>query len=410
MGQKRQNYKGDFTIVEKFSLGYNQGTRPVPNRVRIEYFTKPTGPRWVVERNGSECKHCTLAADGNSLITNVALSKQQIGCGTLYHNVIEMVEDPGFPGGIRQIPTPAATDIFLWEGKTDNSPEIVSETVMQTFLYGYSAFELAKSHGYKGSEKDYALFPIEKGNEAQAAAQRANLAAEHLGGISEKYPIRIFLENKNSSSLICLIAKAASDCNDLVEKLNHGDYLIGTCRKIVTRRGHDNIHERAQGLVIRPRRAPDEFFYREEPGRHYRLLDGVEASPILTMYAQSSCSPDATSCLVYATTRIGGEYINWSELVRTNVKISKDGRDWRFVFGKSYQIYSNKIPIDTSIQYDARTVRVKNIGLFIFDKHTKKILSNIIFVRFHVGIIKINGRYQLQPRCNVQADGSSFLP
>ena len=161
MTLKKQNFKGDFTIVERFREPADPGQTgmqiPVPQHVRIEYCTKEHSGIFVVERDGDQCTNCTISKDGMSLISKVALSKRQIGCGPLYHTVIEIIPDETFPRGLREIPTPGCTDIELWRGKSDNSPEIISETIMQTFMYGYSAYELAKMNGFEGTEEQFAL-------------------------------------------------------------------------------------------------------------------------------------------------------------------------------------------------------------------------------------------------------------
>lgn len=105
-----------------------------------------------------------------SLTVYIQLSKQCIGTGPMYHLVTEYVDDPAYPGGTRTIPTPGRTDVLLWHGASDNSIEAISESVLQTMMYGYSSYELAKMAGYKGSIEEYSLLMKEM-PEVLAAAE-----------------------------------------------------------------------------------------------------------------------------------------------------------------------------------------------------------------------------------------------
>lgn len=155
----QQNYRGDFSIVETFFRNEN-GVKTqvrVPDRLRIEYFTDHLSEqRFVVERNGATFKNCKLSDDGMSLIAELALSRQSVGCGALYKTIIEILPDPTYPEGIKMIPYPSRTDIVLILGQSDNSDmEISSEALLAGFMYGYSAYQLAVQNGYEGSEEEW---------------------------------------------------------------------------------------------------------------------------------------------------------------------------------------------------------------------------------------------------------------
>lgn len=154
----QQNYRGDFSIVETFFRNID-GVKTqvgIPDRLRIEYFTDRHGAKFVVERNGTTFKNCKLSDDGMSLIAELALSRQNVGCGTLYKTVIEILPDPTYPDGIKMIPYPSRTDVVLILGQSDNSDmEISSEALLAGFMYGYSAYQLAVLNGYEGSEEEW---------------------------------------------------------------------------------------------------------------------------------------------------------------------------------------------------------------------------------------------------------------
>lgn len=59
-----QNFKGDFIRIERFQRVNEDGVQveiPVPDHVRIEYFTKGFSGKYIVERNGGQCNSCTLS-------------------------------------------------------------------------------------------------------------------------------------------------------------------------------------------------------------------------------------------------------------------------------------------------------------------------------------------------------------
>lgn len=159
----RQNCKGDFHIAESFYDNLDGGNIQikVPDHVRIEYFTKNTTDRmFIVERNRTEYTNCQLSDDGMNLIANISLSRQFIGTGEMYHRVIVFVEDDAFHGGFRQIPIPGVTEVMLWNGESENGINIISESILSAFLYGFSAYQLALKHGYQGTEEEYAMAPV----------------------------------------------------------------------------------------------------------------------------------------------------------------------------------------------------------------------------------------------------------
>lgn len=64
------------------------------------------------------------------------------------------------------------SNVVLWSGNSDNSLETEDESELRDFLYGYSAYELAKIHGYEGTEEEYALAPLLAINELENYAKK----------------------------------------------------------------------------------------------------------------------------------------------------------------------------------------------------------------------------------------------
>lgn len=154
----QQNYRGDFSIVEKFyrDIDGAQQQVAVPEHIRIEYFTEPFGGMFIVERNGDSMKNCRMSDDGMSLVCYLALSRRQVGCGPLYKRVLEISSDPSYPDGVRIDPHPSRTDVVLIPGRSDeDNMTVVSETVLTELRYGYSAYSLAVANGFEGSLEDW---------------------------------------------------------------------------------------------------------------------------------------------------------------------------------------------------------------------------------------------------------------
>lgn len=154
----QQNYRGDFSIVEKFYRYIDEEKQQVevPYHLKIEYFTDEFDVPYVVERIGNKTVNCQLSDDGLSLTSHLALSRHNIGCGVLLKKVIEIIDDPSFPDSQKISPHPSRTDIVLIPGiSDDDNTNIISEAVLSELRYGYSAYELARANGFEGTVEDW---------------------------------------------------------------------------------------------------------------------------------------------------------------------------------------------------------------------------------------------------------------
>ena len=200
----RINHRSDFISYEQFTR-YDKPVA-VPEKVRITYFTETGFPRcFVAERNGNILKNCSLSADGKSLMVYIALSRNYIGTGPLKKIITETVEDANFPNGEKRVDSVSDSNVVLWSGNSDNSLETENESELRDFLYGYSAYELAKIHGYEGTEDEYALAPLLAINELENYAKK-DLSNVRLADLREKgvYPVESFVysvDNDHSVSV-----------------------------------------------------------------------------------------------------------------------------------------------------------------------------------------------------------------
>lgn len=121
------HWRDDFSITESFSTG--QASAPVPQRVRIEYFTAKGHGRFVAERNGNTFVNCELSADGNSLVVHVSLRDKPIGHGRLLRIATVITEDANFPGGLKYTSIPDKVAAVLYFGKSDGPLDMASEIV-----------------------------------------------------------------------------------------------------------------------------------------------------------------------------------------------------------------------------------------------------------------------------------------
>ena len=121
------HWRDDFSITESFSTG--QASAPVPQRVRIEYFTAKGHGRFVAERNGNTFVNCELSADGNSLVVHVSLRDRPIGHGRLLRIATVITEDASFPGGLKYSSIPDKVAAVLYFGKSDGPLDMASEIV-----------------------------------------------------------------------------------------------------------------------------------------------------------------------------------------------------------------------------------------------------------------------------------------
>lgn len=142
---KHIHYKNDFEFLLKI-MGKDGSVREVP-----QY-------RWsVVFCVGGVRYECSLR-DGNATVKGdtivCRLQDHGFGCGELKAELREWIPNKEWLDGYVDVSTPIDTDIELWEGKSDDSEEMVSVSVVSAYFV-YDAYLTAKANGYTGTAEDF---------------------------------------------------------------------------------------------------------------------------------------------------------------------------------------------------------------------------------------------------------------
>lgn len=129
---KYQNFKSDFVSVHKFYEQEDgaQVQKPVPDHVRLTFFTEERRGFIIVERNGAETDGCSVSDDGLTLSAYVPLSRKFLGMGELICEIAVINADADFPDSIRTVVTPVRMDVTLWPGETNDDSEVESDIVL----------------------------------------------------------------------------------------------------------------------------------------------------------------------------------------------------------------------------------------------------------------------------------------
>lgn len=176
---KRQHYRSDLTLNVKITRPANSdgggGQVAIPEHVRLEYFVPDGRTSIVAERNGKDTTLCKLSEDGMSLEVFLPLSRRQLGVGNLIVVITEYSPAAGFPDEIKEIHNPSETGIQLWRGASDGDGTITTEAELVAWRYGYSAYELAKIHGFEGTEKEFITWLRQPAVDASSKADSAEL-------------------------------------------------------------------------------------------------------------------------------------------------------------------------------------------------------------------------------------------
>ncbi len=176
---KRQHYRSDLTLNVKITRPANSdgggGQVAIPEHVRLEYFVPDGRTSIVAERNGKDTTLCKLSEDGMSLEVFLPLSRRQLGVGNLIVVITEYSPAAGFPDEIKEIHNPSETGIQLWRGASDGDGSITTEAELVAWRYGYSAYELAKIHGFEGTEEEFITWLRQPAVDASSKADSAEL-------------------------------------------------------------------------------------------------------------------------------------------------------------------------------------------------------------------------------------------
>ena len=177
---KHIHYKNDFEFLLKI-MGKDGAVRPVP-----QY-------RWsVVFSVGGVRYECSLR-DGNAVVKGdtivCRLQDHGFGCGELKAEFREWIPNKEWLDGVVDVSTPIDTGIELWEGKSDDSEETVSGSVVSAYFV-YDAYLTAKANGYEGTAEEY--YNAITGVVDIAEAEGDRVASEELREANEQLRVREF--------------------------------------------------------------------------------------------------------------------------------------------------------------------------------------------------------------------------
>lgn len=177
---KHIHYKNDFEFLLKI-MGKDGAVRPVP-----QY-------RWsVVFSVGGVRYECSLR-DGNAVVKGdtivCRLQDHCFGCGELKAEFREWIPNKEWLDGLVDVSTPIDTDIELWDGKSDDSEEIVSGSVVSAYFV-YDAYMTAKENGYAGTADEY--YNAITGVVGIAEAEDGRVSNEELRKANEQQRVREF--------------------------------------------------------------------------------------------------------------------------------------------------------------------------------------------------------------------------
>ena len=177
---KHIHYKNDFEFLLKI-MGKDGAVRPVP-----QY-------RWsVVFSVGGVLYECSLR-DGNATVKGdtivCRLQDHGFGCGELKAEFREWIPNKEWLDGVVDVSTPIDTGIELWEGKSDDSEETVSGSVVSAYFV-YDAYLTAKANGYEGTAEEY--YNAITGVVDIAEAEGDRVASEELREANEQLRVREF--------------------------------------------------------------------------------------------------------------------------------------------------------------------------------------------------------------------------
>lgn len=180
---KRQNFRSDLTLKVAMSRPEDSGKDgqvEIPEHVRLEFFVPDGRAVITAERNGDRTTLCKLSEDKMTLEVYLPLSRRPLGIGSLMMVITEYSQAGGFPDDVKEIHSPVLTGIQLWKGASDGGSSVTVEAELVAWRYGYSAYELAKLHGFDGTEEDFIQWLRKPAEDAAATAETA------IQGIVEK--------------------------------------------------------------------------------------------------------------------------------------------------------------------------------------------------------------------------------
>lgn len=267
---KHIHYKNDFEFLLKI-MGKDGAVRPVP-----QY-------RWsVVFSVGGVRYECSLR-DGNAVVKGdtivCRLQDHGFGCGELKAEFREWIPNKEWLDGVVDVSTPIDTDIELWVGKSDDSEEMVSGSVVSAYFV-YDAYLTAKANGYEGTAEEY--YDAITGVVDIAEAEADRVSSEKLREANEQQRVREFDAMKTKVDNV--YTKAESDARYLRGEVIYEDYYYPNMGKTT-----DNVNFTDSTEILQPTKFLDS--YTDANGVSWNDVFECASFPDWFDFAEKSCYP-----------------------------------------------------------------------------------------------------------------------
>ena len=125
MEQRRQNYKSDFALRERFRNAAGDVVA-LPNvDFELRYWTRDPANVYTAKRDNGVMTNCM--ADGDAVL--VLLQNHGLGEGELHHELHLKLDNIVFDGGVQNVYYPENMNILLWNGKSDTDGVLESDAI-----------------------------------------------------------------------------------------------------------------------------------------------------------------------------------------------------------------------------------------------------------------------------------------
>jgi len=125
MEQRRQNYKSDFAIRERFRNAAGDVVALPDVDFELRYWTRDPDNVYTAKRDNGVMTNCM--ADGDAVL--VLLQHHGLGEGELHHELHLKLDNIVFDDGIQNVYYPENMNIVLWNGKSDTDGVLESDVI-----------------------------------------------------------------------------------------------------------------------------------------------------------------------------------------------------------------------------------------------------------------------------------------
>lgn len=169
MEQRRQNYKSDFAIRERFRNAAGDVVALPDADFELRYWTRNPDVVYTAKRDNGVMTNCM--ADGDAVL--VLLQHHGLGEGELHHELHLKLDNIVFDDGIQNVYYPENMNIVLWNGKSDTDGVLESDVIA-----AYLSCETMQAKEAAEQATRDALAAKEVAEQAAADAQHAQELAQ----------------------------------------------------------------------------------------------------------------------------------------------------------------------------------------------------------------------------------------